>query len=108
MPNLQNGSKGDSNPGSLDCESGILPLSYGAPYKLRFFFHTYYKIFSNTQISTLILCFLSHPGTINRHNNHPPGPQTSRHGVAASLGRVRPPPSRSSSSAGSCRQPYGI
>ena len=23
--------KGDSNPGSLDCESGILPLSYRAP-----------------------------------------------------------------------------
>ena len=23
--------KRDSNPGSLDCESGILPLSYGAP-----------------------------------------------------------------------------
>ena len=23
--------KGDSNPGSLDCESGILPLSYGLP-----------------------------------------------------------------------------
>ena len=28
MPNLRNGSKGDSNPGSLDCESGNLPLSY--------------------------------------------------------------------------------
>ena len=27
MPKLQNGSKGDSNPGSLDCEAGILPLS---------------------------------------------------------------------------------
>ena len=24
-------SKGESNPGSLDCESGILPLSYRAP-----------------------------------------------------------------------------
>ena len=31
MPKLQNGSKGDSNPGFLDCESGILPLSYRAP-----------------------------------------------------------------------------
>ena len=31
MPNLRNGTKGDSNPGSLDCESGILPLSYRAP-----------------------------------------------------------------------------
>ena len=28
MPKLLNGIKGDSNPGSLDCESGILPLSY--------------------------------------------------------------------------------
>ena len=27
MPNLRNGSKGDSNPGSLDCESDVLPLS---------------------------------------------------------------------------------
>ena len=32
MPKLRNGSKGDSNPGSLDCESGILPLSYRAPH----------------------------------------------------------------------------
>ena len=28
MPKLRNGSKDDSNPGSLDCESGVLPLSY--------------------------------------------------------------------------------
>ena len=34
MPNLRNGSKGHSNPGSFDCESGILPLSYRAPQKL--------------------------------------------------------------------------
>ena len=33
-PNLQNSSKGYSNPGSLDCESGILPLSYHVPYKI--------------------------------------------------------------------------
>ena len=32
MSNLRNGNKGDSNPGSLDCESGILPLSYRAPH----------------------------------------------------------------------------
>ena len=32
MSKLRNGSKGDSNPGSLDCESGILPLSYRAPF----------------------------------------------------------------------------
>ena len=31
MPNLPNGSKGGFEPGSLDCESGILPLSYRAP-----------------------------------------------------------------------------
>ena len=30
-PILQTVAKGDSNPGSLDCESGILPLSYRAP-----------------------------------------------------------------------------
>ena len=35
MPNLRNGSKGDSNPASLDCESGILPLSYRAPFYRR-------------------------------------------------------------------------
>ena len=32
MPKLLNGIKGDSNPGSLDCESGILPLSHRAPH----------------------------------------------------------------------------
>ena len=31
MSKLRNGSKGDSNPGSLDCESDILPLIYRAP-----------------------------------------------------------------------------
>ena len=31
MLNLRNGSKGDSNPGSLDCESGILRLTNRAP-----------------------------------------------------------------------------
>ena len=31
MPTVRNGSKWDSNPGSLDCESDILPLSYRAP-----------------------------------------------------------------------------
>ena len=29
---FENVAKGDSNPGSLDCESGILPLSYHAPH----------------------------------------------------------------------------
>ena len=30
-PIFETVAKGDSNPGSLDCESGILPLSYRAP-----------------------------------------------------------------------------
>ena len=33
MPKLWNGSKGNSNPGCLDCESGILPLSYRTPLR---------------------------------------------------------------------------
>ena len=32
MPNFEMVAKGDSNPGSLDCESGVLPLSYRAPH----------------------------------------------------------------------------
>ena len=36
MSKLRNGSKLDSNPGSLDCESGILPLSYRAPIIIVF------------------------------------------------------------------------
>ena len=31
-PLFETVAKGGSNPGSLDCESGILPLSYRAPY----------------------------------------------------------------------------
>ena len=38
MPKRRNVSKEDSNPGSLDCESGILPLSYRAPRNCRDFF----------------------------------------------------------------------
>ena len=32
-PIFETVAKGDLNPGSLDCESGILPLSYRAPHK---------------------------------------------------------------------------
>ena len=32
-PIFETVAKGDSNPGSLDCESGVLPLSYHAPHK---------------------------------------------------------------------------
>ena len=31
-PMFETVARGDSNPGSLDCESGILPLSYRAPH----------------------------------------------------------------------------
>ena len=34
-PIFETVAKGDSNSGSLDCESGILPLSYRAPYVKR-------------------------------------------------------------------------
>ena len=34
-PIFETVAKGDSNPGSLDCESGILPLSYRAPLSVR-------------------------------------------------------------------------
>ena len=34
-PIFETVAKGDSNPGSLDCKSGILPLSYRAPYCYR-------------------------------------------------------------------------
>ena len=34
-PNFETVAKGDSNPGSHDCESGILPLSYRAPHDFR-------------------------------------------------------------------------
>ena len=33
-PIFETVANGDSNPGSLDCESGILPLSYRAPYRM--------------------------------------------------------------------------
>ena len=40
--------KGDSNPGSLDCESGILPLSYRAPQMcLLCWSHTVANILAN-------------------------------------------------------------
>ena len=38
-PIFQTVAKEDSNPGSLDCESGILPLSYRAPLKRYVYLH---------------------------------------------------------------------
>ena len=35
MPKLRNGSKEDLNPGSLDCEHGILPLIHRAAHALH-------------------------------------------------------------------------
>ena len=37
MPKLQNVSKGDSNPGSLDCKSGIVPKMHRAPVHVQAF-----------------------------------------------------------------------
>ena len=60
MPNLRNGSKGDSNPGSLDCESGILPLSYCAPpytiqtlYRIQLMQDDLYAIVRDTQLTMI-------------------------------------------------------
>ena len=39
------GSKGDLNPGTLDCEFGILPLSYGAQHICVIFRMRHYKPF---------------------------------------------------------------
>ena len=56
MPNLQNVAKGDSNPGSLDCESHILPLSYRAPYNipLGVAFVDYEKAFYSVQTQAIL------------------------------------------------------
>ena len=47
-PNLETVAKGDSNTGSLDCESGILPLSYRAP---------------STDITSNVMCGQTYIGT---------------------------------------------
>ena len=41
MPKLQNGGKGDSDPGSLDCEFSILPLSERALHESTTKFDTF-------------------------------------------------------------------
>ena len=38
-PNFETVAKGDSNPGSLDCESGMLPLSYSTMYSHEHFLY---------------------------------------------------------------------
>ena len=43
MPKLCSDSKGDANPGFLDCESDILPLSNHAPINMRDYTITKYK-----------------------------------------------------------------
>ena len=50
MPKHRNGSKGDSNPGSLPCESGILPLSYRAPQNYILVNVTFIPVFKRAGI----------------------------------------------------------
>ena len=61
MPNVRNGSKGDSNPDSLDCESGILPLSYhciranlGDRRTRHILSETYYYVLKDSVTESLI------------------------------------------------------
>ena len=56
-PNFDTVAKGDSNPGSLDCESGILPLSYGAPQ--------YFIVYSNCLAEWTVV---SHTDNLTKHN----------------------------------------
>ena len=50
--------KGDTNPGSLDCESGILPLSYRAPQNgsASFVSHSQCRFSSNDLENNYHLC----------------------------------------------------
>ena len=92
MPNLRNCSKGDSNPDSLDCESGILPRS------------TQFIVYipmqpSNSIISICVLSLMpstyrralmpgSHPRSIytsNRSSLHPTAAWTKLEGYASNL-----------------------
>ena len=52
MANLRRGNKGDSDSGSRDCESGILPLSYRTPHKTQstFIYSTQRKNNVDTQL----------------------------------------------------------
>ena len=58
MPKLLNGIKGDSNPGSLDCESGILPLSYRATHVNHFLGEKHTKFDSIKNIHNVFRNFL--------------------------------------------------
>ena len=61
MPKLLNGIKGDSNPGSLDCESGILPteLPRSTSINYRFIFVCVCAFVSVNTFSRLIVHFSS-------------------------------------------------
>ena len=57
MSRLRNGSKADSNPGYLDCESGFLPLSHRGPLyileisvSLLSYFDLYATLYSNVWV----------------------------------------------------------
>ena len=48
----RNGSKGDSNPGYLDCESGIVPLSLTMTFVMRVDIDIWQHTFSEYLAST--------------------------------------------------------
>ena len=77
--------KQGSNPGSLDCESGILPLSYRAPqwsphmilHTLRFvFFRSCMPLFTTTQYMLFVLhrymffLAIAYPSYVCPHSQH--------------------------------------
>ena len=61
MPKVPNGSKGDWNPGSLGCKSGVLPLSYRARHD-TFITKTSVTNMAVTNISvTSMMVITTHP-----------------------------------------------
>ena len=58
-PIFETVAKGDSNPGSLDCESGILPVSYRAPLN-RFVLITWSIGIATIVRAHTLLCAFSH------------------------------------------------
>ena len=57
MPKLRNGNNGDSNPGSLDCESGILPTELPRSTYLVRVSYAHYICHRNTFPFSVILLF---------------------------------------------------
>ena len=54
MPKLRNGNNGDSNPGSLDCESGILPTELPRSVMVRSFLAAGRRVYGRTDTSSVV------------------------------------------------------